>query len=193
MFNPSLHSLFVQTRVAEQHSEAAAISFRRSAALGFRPSPPDASAETDVPGRHPGSTGRFLRHYAEMVVVMFAGMFVLMAPTGWLLGAFGTSWSGLSPTTNMFAMALTMTAPMVAWMRYRGHEWRPNVEMAASMLVPTAAVIALLAAHVATTDTLMVPEHVAMLSCMLVAMLLRRDEYSCATHVDRTHRKPACA
>jgi divalent metal cation (Fe/Co/Zn/Cd) transporter len=59
-------------------------------------------------------------HYAETVFVMFAGMFVLMAPAGALLSAFGTSCSGLSPAMNVFAMALTMTVPMVAWMRYRG-------------------------------------------------------------------------
>jgi hypothetical protein len=38
-------------------------------------------------------------------------------------------------------MALTMTVPMVASMRYRGHAWRPNIEMAASMLIPTFAVM----------------------------------------------------
>jgi hypothetical protein len=192
MFSPPLHSLFVQTRVAEQHSDAAAIGFRRSAAPGLRAVPPDAAADTSVPGPHHGSTGRFLRHYAEMVVAMFAGMFVLMAPTGWLLAALGTSWSRLSPAMYMFAMALTMTAPMVAWMRYRGHAWRPNMEMAASMLIPTAAVMALLWAGVATSGGLMVPEHVAMLACMLAAMLLRRDEYSCATHVVGANGQPAC-
>ena len=65
--------------------------------------------------------GIFARHYVEMVVVMFAGMFVLMAPTGRLLGAFGSSWDRLSPAMNVFTMALTMTVPMVGWMRYRGH------------------------------------------------------------------------
>ena len=25
---------------------------------------------------------------------------------------------------------------MVVWMRYGGHAWRPNIEMAASMLIP---------------------------------------------------------
>lgn len=128
------------------------------------------------------SLRRFARHYAEMVVVMFLGMFVLMAPTGWLFNAFGTSWSRLSPAMNTFAMALTMTVPMVAWMRYRGHAWRPNAEMASSMLIPTFAVMALLWAGIAKTGTLLVPEHIAMLGCMLVAMLRRREEYSCAGH-----------
>jgi hypothetical protein len=128
-----------------------------------------------------------------MVVVMFAGMFVLMAPTGMALGAFGSSWDDLSAAMNTFAMALTMTVPMVAWMRMRGHGWRANAEMAASMLVPTFAVMGVLAGGLATKGALMVPEHVAMLSCMLVAMLLRRDEYSCAAHGRRIARRPVAA
>ena len=38
-------------------------------------------------------------------------------------------------------MATTMTVPMVGWMIYRGHGWRANAEMSASMFVPTFAVI----------------------------------------------------
>jgi hypothetical protein len=117
-----------------------------------------------------------------MVLVMFAGMFALMAPIGVVLGALGTSWSDLPPAINMFAMALTMTVPMVAWMRFRGHRRRPTNEMAASMLIPTFVVMGLLWTGAATSASLMVPEHVGMLTCMLVAMLLRRDEYTCAAH-----------
>jgi hypothetical protein len=76
-------------------------------------------------------------------------------------------------------MAITMTVPMVAWMRYRGHGWRPSAEMSAAMLVPTAGAIALLGASVVEDlDALMLGEHVAMLLGMLVAMLLRPAEYS---------------
>jgi hypothetical protein len=151
-------------------------------------------SSTSLQSQHrTGSTRRFVGHYAEMVVVMFAGMFVLMAPAGMVLGAFGSSWDDLSPAMNTFAMALTMTVPMVAWMRLRGHGWRPNAEMAASMLVPTFAVMGVLAAGLASKGALMVPEHVAMLSCMLVAMLLRRDEYSCAAHGRGVARRPLAA
>lgn len=125
------------------------------------------------------STLRFIRHYIEMVAVMFLGMFVLMTPAGWLFSAVGTSWSRLSPAMNMFAMALTMAVPMVAWMRYRGHSWQANLEMSASMMIPTFAVMAVLWAGGMTTGVLMVPEHVGMLACMLAAMLLRRTEYAC--------------
>jgi hypothetical protein len=126
---------------------------------------------------------RFARHYAEMVAAMFLGMVLLGVPAGWLFAALGTSWDGLSPAMMLFAMTVTMSVPMAAWMRYRGHAWRPNIEMVASMFGPTFVLMALAGAHaVAGMAVLMVVEHVAMLACMFVAMLLRRDEYSCASH-----------
>jgi hypothetical protein len=132
------------------------------------------------------STRHFVRHYLEMVIAMFAGMAVLGLPTGWALGAFGSSWSALgddAPALMLLLMAIIMTVPMVAWMRHRGHGWRPNAEMSASMLLPTFAVIGLLWAGLVThTGGLMVIEHVAMLLSMLAAMLLRPAEYTCAAH-----------
>jgi hypothetical protein len=64
-------------------------------------------------------------------------------------------------------------------MRYRGHGWRANTEMSASMVLPTLAAIGLLVAGVMTDiGALLVIEHVAMLLGMLAAMLLRLDEYT---------------
>jgi hypothetical protein len=128
------------------------------------------------------STKHFIRHYVEMVVAMFAGMAVLGAPFGWLLGATGSSWQELTdtaPALMFLAMATTMTVPMVGWMAYRGHRFRANAEMSASMFVPTFAVIGLLGADLVTDiGVLLVIEHVAMLAGMLAVMLLRPAEYS---------------
>ena len=126
-------------------------------------------------------TATFIRHYVEMVVVMFAGMLVLGLPGEAALHAFGSGSSELretAPATVFLGMAFTMTVPMVAWMRYRGHSWQPTLEMAASMVIPTLIAIALLGAGLASFATLMGLEHVAMLLGMLLAMLLRRDEYT---------------
>jgi hypothetical protein len=124
----------------------------------------------------------FFRHYAEMVVAMLLGMVVLGLPVTGILAAFGVSTSDLrshAPALLLLEMAITMTVPMVAWMRYRGHGWGASNEMAASMLIPTFGAIALLATGAVTgMGSLMTIEHVAMLAGMLVAMLLRRDEYS---------------
>jgi len=127
----------------------------------------------------------FIRHYIEMVVVMFAGMLVLGLPGEAALQVIGSGTSELretAPATVFLGMAFTMTAPMVAWMRYRGHRWQPTLEMAASMIIPTLAAIALLGAGAASFGTLMGLEHVAMLLGMLVAMLLRVDEYTSHAH-----------
>jgi len=143
---------------------------------------------TVLSNRHNHATRHFARHYAEMVAAMFLGMFALGRPADWLFGVFATSTSSEHPTMMLLSMGLTMTVPMIAWMRYRGHAWRPINEMAASMLVPTVVAIALVGTGLVKGGTIMVPEHVAMLAGMLIAMLLRRDEYSGA-HAHRSARQ----
>jgi hypothetical protein len=120
-------------------------------------------------------TKHFLRHYGEMVIAMFLGMAVLGYPVDW-----GMSRLGASSDEFMFlGMATTMTVPMVGWMMYRGHGWRANAEMSASMFVPAFAVVAALAGGLLTDiGVLMIVEHVAMLAAMAGVMLLRPEEYS---------------
>ena len=120
------------------------------------------------------SVKHFLRHYGEMVLAMFLGMAVLGLPADWALRSVGAD----SDAFMFLGMATTMTVPMVGWMLYRGHGWRANTEMSASMFVPAVAVIGLLSTG-ALTDTgiLMAAEHVVMLLAMAGVMLLRPDEY----------------
>jgi hypothetical protein len=123
------------------------------------------------------STRRFIRHYVEMLFVMVLGMFALGAPANAVVHTSGR------PALMLAEMAVTMTLPMVAWMRFRGHAWRPCNEMAASMLLPAAGAISLLSAGLVTgTGPLMIIEHAAMLASMLIAMLLRREEYAGGHH-----------
>ena len=117
---------------------------------------------------------RFALHYLEMVVVMVVGMEVLDLPLGLVFDV------SHRPAAMLVEMTVTMTVPMVAWMRLRGHAWRPCNEMAASMVLPALATLALLAADVVSgSGGSMVLLHALMLPSMLVAMLLRRSEYSC--------------
>ena len=113
----------------------------------------------------------FARHYAEMVVAMLLGMLVLGLPLALLLPE--------GPEIELITMASTMTVPMVAWMRHRGHGWQPAWEMSAAMFVPTFVALGLLwGGLVAGTHTLMMIQHTAMFPLMLVAMLLRPSEYT---------------
>jgi hypothetical protein len=124
----------------------------------------------------------FIRHYLEMVAAMFIGMAVLGVPAEAGLKAIGTSASALetdAPAVLLLGMALVMTAPMVGWMRYRGHGWRPNAEMAASMFIPTFGIVGVMATGmVSDFMTLMMAEHVVMFPSMLAAMLIRPQEYT---------------
>lgn len=124
----------------------------------------------------------FVRHYVEMLVAMVLGMVVLGTPATVALSAAGMSMSELhndAPTLMLLGMAVTMTVPMVAWMRHRGHGWPASAEMSAAMFIPAFGVIALLwGGLIEDIGALMLIEHVAMLLSMLVAMLLRREEYS---------------
>jgi hypothetical protein len=132
------------------------------------------------------STRHFVRHYVEMVVAMFLGMAVLGLPAIAALSAVGVSSSELrndAPALLLFGMGVTMTAPMVAWMRYRGHGWPACADMTAAMFIPTFGVIILLwSGLIDDIGTLLMVEHVAMAPSMLVAMLLRRGEYTGAVH-----------
>jgi hypothetical protein len=119
------------------------------------------------------STKHFLRHYLEMVVAMFLGMAVLGFPVDWALDRLGAD----SDAWMFMGMATTMTVPMVGWMVYRGHGWRANAEMSASMFVPTFAVIGALTTGLLTVGVLMLAEHVVMLAAMAGVMLLRPSEY----------------
>jgi hypothetical protein len=138
---------------------------------------------------------RFIRHYAEMVIAMFAGMLLLGIPGEAALQLAGYGSAELqadAPALALLAMATIMTIPMVAWMRRMGHGWRPCNEMAASMFLPTFAVIALMGAGALDFMGAMGLEHVLMLPAMLVAMLARREEYSC-DHRQHGHGHAAAA
>ena len=120
---------------------------------------------------------------------MFLGMGLLFVPAVAGLAAVGMSRSELETDALallLLLMAATMTAPMVAWMRYRGHGWPASADMAAAMFAPTFGLIALLwSGLVEDIGTLFAIEHVVMLPAMLAVMLLRRDEYTGAVHPRR--------
>ena len=120
------------------------------------------------------SAKHFLRHYGEMVVAMFLGMAILGLPVDWIMSSAGAD----SDAFMFLGMATTMTVPMAGWMLYRGHGWRANAEMSASMFVPAFAVIGVLTTGILTDiGVLMLAEHVVMLLAMGGVMLLRPEEY----------------
>jgi hypothetical protein len=142
--------------------------------------PEGAAPRSDEGRRTP--VRNFTRHYIEMLVAMFLGMFVLggaLAVALELAGVDVSNWDRDAPALLLLGMAFAMTVPMVAWMRHRGHGWAPAGDMTAAMFVPSFAAVGLLWAGLETdTHALLMIQHVAMGPAMLVAMLLRRHEYT---------------
>jgi hypothetical protein len=124
----------------------------------------------------------FLGHYLEMVAVMLVGMTVLGGAALGLLALAGITPDELAdgaPAVVLIGMAISMVAPMVWWMRRRGHSAAANREMAGAMTVPSLASVALLAGGAVTdVGTLLEIQHLAMFPAMFGVMLLRRDEYT---------------
>lgn len=120
---------------------------------------------------------RFTLHYLEMVVAMAVGMIALGPVEKLLFDALG--WSAVTGRHDLGAMlmAANMTVAMGAWMRVRGHTWRPVSEMGAAMFLPFAVLLVPLWLDLIGYGALMLWGHVLMLVGMLVAMLLRTDEY----------------
>ena len=107
----------------------------------------------------------WLRHLAEMLVAMLAGMLLL-----------GPVWHPLThhrPTVATLVMALDMTAGMAAWMAVRGHGPKMTGEMAAAMVAP----FVLLAPWIGGT-ALSTAGHALMLVAMVGLMLVRWEHYS---------------
>jgi hypothetical protein len=124
------------------------------------------------------ATVRFVRHYVEMVLVMFAGMGALIGLV-LLAGVNPDDVKADAPGLALFGMGFSMTAPMVWWMYFRGHSWEANRAMALAMSLPTAATMLFLATGAITDlDTLLGIQHLAMFPAMLVAMLPFRAEYT---------------
>jgi hypothetical protein len=120
----------------------------------------------------------FARHFGEMVLVMLLGMGILGGLATLVFAAAGGSLTDQSGALRVSLMGVYMTAPMVLWMRYRGHTTRQNAEMAGAMVVPTITAAALAAAGVLDTGAALGVQHAVMIPAMLGVMLWRYDEYS---------------
>jgi len=82
------------------------------------------------------------------------------------------------PELSVVVLTFAMTAPMVAWMLFRGMPRRPTAEMGAAMVVLAAALLAFGWLGVLAMSELALLEHGLMMPAMLVPMLFRLDTYT---------------
>ncbi|MET4097035.1 hypothetical protein [Arthrobacter sp. UYCu712] len=119
------------------------------------------------------------KHFAVMVVLMYAGMIVLDPLYDLTAEVAGVSDpSGRLPVLTNVSMALNMTVPMVLYMRHQRHTWRAIGEMSAAMLLPAALTMGPYFLGILTAATMMTLSHATMIPLMMVAMILRFREYA---------------
>jgi hypothetical protein len=90
-----------------------------------------------------------------------------------------------SPELSVLVMGIILSLPMLAWMRFRGHEWRPALEMASTTIVLAILLVSLGWLGVLAKSSLL--EWMRTLACpaMLIPMLFRLDIYT-AHHADHS-------
>lgn len=128
--------------------------------------------------------GTFARHFLEMCVAMCAGGGALYALTFYA----GPAVLGYDdprqqfPELSLLAVAVIFTLPMALWMRFRGMEWRPILEMSAAAFAVALLLVGL--AWLAILSPAALLEFAGPAFCgpacvaMLGAMLFRLDLYT---------------
>jgi len=133
-------------------------------------------------------TAHFLRHYLEMCAPMCIGFAVGDLVYFWVAGQQGY-WEPFRqlPELSVLVVTLTMTAPMTAWMLFRGMPRRATAEMSAVMPVLAIVLLALGWLAIVPKGDLALLEHGLMMPVMLFPMVFRLDLYTGPSDGHRTH------
>lgn len=124
-------------------------------------------------------TAHFVRHFLEMCAPMCIGFAIGDLVYFWAAGQFGypRPFSEL-PELSVLVVTFTMTAPMTAWILFRGMPRRATAEMSAVMPVLAIALLALGWLAIVPKSDLALLEHGLMMPAMLVPMFFRLDLYT---------------
>jgi hypothetical protein len=136
--------------------------------------------------------GRFVVHLLEMCGVMCLGAIVLSVLFFGAAGLLGyTDLPGRAPELSVLVIAINLSLPMAAWMRFRGMQWRPTLEMSGSTMAVGLLLILAYWLDVVAKGSLV--EIQTSLACplMLAVMLLRFRLY--AGHAGHDASTPAGA
>jgi hypothetical protein len=125
-------------------------------------------------------TGYFLLHFLEMCVVMcMGGIAIVSALLRWSGPLIGyPELKTQFPELSTFVLALWLTLLMIVWMRFRGHEWRPTLEMASTSIVAMPLLFGAAWLGVIPKAGLYPLECGLACAFMLIPMLFRLDHYT---------------
>lgn len=123
--------------------------------------------------------GRFALHYLEMCGVMCVGAIVLSVLFFGAAGLLGyTDLPNQAPALSVLVVAVNLSLPMAAWMRFRGMGWRPTLEMSGSTMVTGLLLIAAYWLGIVDKGSLVDVQTSLACPLMLAVMLLHFPLYS---------------
>jgi hypothetical protein len=123
--------------------------------------------------------GRFVLHYVEMCAVMCLGALALSVLFFGAAGLLGyTDMPQQYPELSVLVIAINLSLPMAAWMRFRGMDWRPTLEMAGSTMVVGLLLIAAYWLGIVPESSLIEVQTSLACPVMLAVMLFRFRLYS---------------
>ena len=136
------------------------------------------SRKVQVPGVV-ARLGYFIWHLLEMCLTMCLGGIALNVL--FFLSAAKIGYPNLLerfPEFSLLAIGINLAVPMAAWMRFRGHEWRPTLEMASTSVILSILLIGAAWLGIITESSRL--EWLTRLACpvMLIPMLFRLDVYT---------------
>jgi hypothetical protein len=131
-------------------------------------------------------------HFLEMCMVMCLGaisLSVLFFGAAALLGY--ADLPQRAPELTALVIAINLSVPMAAWMRFRGMEWRPTLEMSGSTMVAGLLLIAAYRLGIIAQSSLMELQ-TGIFACplMLAVMLSRFRLYSTSHKRHHAHAAP---
>jgi hypothetical protein len=121
----------------------------------------------------------FVLHYVEMCLAMCIGGITLNVL--FFMGAAQLGYTNLperNPEFSILMIGILLAIPMAAWMRFRGHDWRSNLEMSSTSIILAILLIGAYWLGVLPKNGML--EWIKVLACpvMLIPMLLRLDLYT---------------
>jgi hypothetical protein len=160
------------------------MSIRDESITTTSPAEQSASGAFSKPAHHgPPSVlaqiGHFIWHFVQMCMACCIGgvtLSVLFFGGAALIGY--PNLVQRFPELSTLVIAFNVSLPMAAWMRFRGMQWRPTLEMSGTTMVAGVLLIGLAWLGVVPRSSLV--EWLTGLACpvMLIPMLLRLDHYT---------------
>ena len=128
--------------------------------------------------------GYFLWHFLEMCLTMCIGGITLNVLFFWFTTRIGyPNLFERFPEFSLLIVGINLAIPMTVWMRVRGHEWRPTLEMASTSIILSILLIVAAALNIIPKESQLDLLKKLVCPAMLIPMLFRLDLYT-SHHAD---------